>query len=106
MLEWEEHSVRKIHFTAKTSHFLATNRNITSFHDILKCLSYTTCDVLAVIFYKIFDSKELPSNWSTALIVPTLKSGAPSLANNYRGISLLTSSYKLLTSTAARRIEL
>ena len=84
MLEWEKHSVKKIHFTAKTSHFLTTNRNITSSHDIL---SYTACDVLAVIFNKIFDSKELPSIWSTALIVPTLKSGAPSLANNYRGIS-------------------
>ena len=62
--------------------------------------------MLAVVFNKIFDSKELPSNRSTALIVLTLKSGAPSLASNYRGISLLTSSYKLLTSTVARRKEL
>ena len=44
-----------------------------------------------------------PSNWTPTLIVTTLKSGAPSLANNYRGISF---SYKLSTPTVARRIEL
>ena len=73
--------------------------------EILKCFNLPTCNVLAALFNKIIDSGDLPQDWYTALIVPIFKSGSRSLTDNYRGISLLSSIYKLFTMIIAKRIE-
>ena len=41
-------------------------------------------------------SQALPKHWTTSLIVPIFKKGDPNDPNNYRGISLMDTSLKLL----------
>eukprot|EP01135_Chromosphaera_perkinsii_P004113 Nk52_evm20s270 gene=Nk52_evmTU20s270 len=52
----------------------------------------------------IFVKGIIPEIWQRAIIVPIYKSGSASDTNNYRGISLITSGLKLISSVVARRL--
>jgi hypothetical protein len=44
----------------------------------------------------IWNKEELPDQWKESIIVPIHKNGGKANSNNYRGISLISTSYKIL----------
>ena len=47
----------------------------------------------------------MPDDWKTAIIVPLYKKGEINDAKNYRGISLLSTAYKIYTEVIRNRLE-
>jgi hypothetical protein len=47
----------------------------------------------------VWNKEELPDQWKESIIVPIHKKGDKTDCNNYRGISLLSTSYKIKITT-------
>lgn len=62
-------------------------------------------DRLIAIIGKIWDGEEIPEDWKKAVIVPLFKKGDKEEPKNYRGISLLSTAYKLYTEVIRKRLE-
>ena len=60
---------------------------------------------LICVIGKIWDGDELPKDWRTGIIVPLFKKGDPNEAKNYRGITLLSTAYKIYTEVIRKRLE-
>jgi hypothetical protein len=64
-------------------------------------LIQTEGEILLFAIHKLINSvwnkEELPDQWKESIIVPIHKKGDKSDCNNYRGISLLSTSYKMLS---------
>jgi hypothetical protein len=52
----------------------------------------------------ICNNEELPEQWKESIIVPIYKKGDKTDCSNYRGISLLSSSYKIFSSILLSRL--
>jgi hypothetical protein len=52
----------------------------------------------------IWHKEELPQQWKESMIVPIYKKGNTTDCNNYRGISLLATSYKILSNILLARL--
>jgi hypothetical protein len=46
----------------------------------------------------IWNKEELPHQWKQSIVVPIHKKGGTTDCSNYRGISLLTTSYRILSN--------
>jgi hypothetical protein len=46
----------------------------------------------------VWNKEELPNQWKESIIVPIHKKGDKTDCNNYRGISLVLTSYKIVTN--------
>jgi hypothetical protein len=55
-------------------------------------------------FIKLIWNKELPHQWKESIVVPTHKKGDKTDCSNYRGISLLSTSYKILSNIPLSRL--
>jgi hypothetical protein len=53
----------------------------------------------------ISNKEELPDQWKEFIIVPIYKIGVENDCNNYRGISLLLTSYKVLSNIFLQRLS-
>jgi hypothetical protein len=64
-------------------------------------------EILMSVFHKLINScwskKELPDQWKESIIVPIHIKGDKSDCHNYRGISLLSTSYKILSNILLSR---
>ena len=60
---------------------------------------------LICVIGKVWDGEEIPEDWKTAIIVPLYKKGDANKPSNYRGISLLSSGYKLYTELILGRLQ-
>ena len=60
---------------------------------------------LELLFNKILDSGNFPTDWSTGIIVPIHKKGDINDPNNYRGITLVSCFAKLFTSVLNNRLK-
>ena len=60
---------------------------------------------LTKFFNIILDQESIPYEWRDAIVVPIHKKGAVELPGNYRGISLLSSVYKLFTGIIQKRLN-
>ncbi|KAI5738424.1 hypothetical protein M8J77_006867 [Diaphorina citri] len=60
---------------------------------------------LQKIIEQIWTTEKLPEDWSTAIIHPIHKKGDKSDPNNYRGISLLSVTYKIFSRALLNRAE-
>jgi hypothetical protein len=56
----------------------------------------TSMSVIHKLIISIWNKKEMSDQWKESIIVPTHKMGDKTNCNNYRGISLLSTSYKIL----------
>ena len=74
-------------------------------NEILK--SNNTLCMLHIFLAKVFDSGIMPKLWKTAIIKPLPKSSTidPRLPLQYRGVSLLSTVYKIFSSILNRRIS-
>jgi hypothetical protein len=52
----------------------------------------------------IWNKEELPDQWKESIIVPIHENGDKTDCNNYRGISLLSTSYKILSNILLSRL--
>lgn len=66
-------------------------------------------DILALqiheLILKVWAEETIPSEWSEALVIPIYKKGDKKLCSNYRGISLLNVTYKILSKLISKRLE-
>jgi hypothetical protein len=53
----------------------------------------------------IWNKEELPDQWKESIIVPIHKMGYKTDCNNYDGISLLSTSYKILSDILLSRLS-
>jgi hypothetical protein len=54
--------------------------------------------VIHKLINSIWNKEELPDEWKESIIVPIYKKGDKTDCNNYRGISLLSTSYQILSN--------
>src|SRR5690606_19305782 len=59
---------------------------------------------LCYLFNVVSDSQTIPQDWRNGLIVPLFKEGDREVANNYRGITLLSIVGKLFASILDKRL--
>jgi hypothetical protein len=78
--------------------------------EILTDLIQAGGEILLSAFYKLIKSvwnkEELPDQWKESVIVPVHKKGVKTDCNNYRGISLLSTAYKMLSNVLLSRLSL
>jgi hypothetical protein len=65
--------------------------------------------ILLSVIHKLINSvwnmEELPDQWKESIIVPVHKNGDKTDCNNYRGISLLSSSNKIISNILLSRLS-
>jgi hypothetical protein len=52
----------------------------------------------------VWNKEELPNQWKESIIIPVHKKGDKTECNNYRGISLLSTSYNILSNILLLRL--
>ena len=60
--------------------------------------------VIHKLIISIWNKEELPEEWKESIIVPIYKKGDKTDSNNYRGISLLPTTYKILSTVLLSRL--
>jgi hypothetical protein len=61
--------------------------------------------VIHKLINSIWNKEELPDQWKKSIIVPVHKEGGKTDCNNYCGISLLSTSYKMLLNILLSRLS-
>jgi hypothetical protein len=74
--------------------------------ELIKAGGGTICCVIQTLIISIWNKEELPGEWKESLIVPIWKKGDKTDCNNYRGISLLPATYKILSNILLSRLTL
>uniref|UniRef100_T1IQ27 Reverse transcriptase domain-containing protein n=1 Tax=Strigamia maritima TaxID=126957 RepID=T1IQ27_STRMM len=74
-------------------------------NEFWRSLSLRSMLLLLDVINRIWLAETWPDSWRDGLITPIYKTGDASLANNYRGITLLNTLCKIVTSMMAKRIS-
>ena len=53
----------------------------------------------------IWSEERMTNDWSQSILCPVLKKGDPTICSNYRGISLLSTAYKVLSGVLCNRLK-
>jgi hypothetical protein len=62
------------------------------------------CSEIHRLICSIWNKKELPQQWKESIIVPIHRNGDKTDCNNYRGISLSSTAYNILSSILLARL--
>ena len=65
--------------------------------ELVRCMHHLLCDIWSL--------ESMPSDWSLSLLCPVLKKGDATICINYRGISVLTIAFRILSSVLCERLE-
>jgi hypothetical protein len=66
--------------------------------ELIKARGRTICYAIHKLFMAIWNKDELPEVWKESIIAPIHKMGDKTDCNNYRGMSLLPTMYKILSN--------
>ena len=66
--------------------------------EFIKAGSRTICYEIHKLIISIWNKEELPEEWKKSIVVPSYKRGDKTDFSNYRGISLLPTTYKILSN--------
>jgi hypothetical protein len=66
----------------------------------------TLCSEIHKLICSIWNKEELPQQWKESIILPVHKKGDKTDCNNYRGLSLLSTAYKILSNILLVRLTL
>jgi len=69
--------------------------------ELIKAGGGTTCGEIHMLITSIWKKEKLPEEWKESIIVPIHK-GDKTDCNNYRGISLLPTTYKILSNICSQ----
>jgi len=72
--------------------------------ELIKASGRTTCRAIHKLIISIWNKEELPEEWKESIIVPIYKKGDKTDCNNYRGISLFPTTYKILPNILLLRL--
>jgi sorting nexin-29 len=72
--------------------------------ELIKAGGETLYSEIHKLICSICNKEELPQQWKESIIVPILKKGDKIDCNNYRGISLLSTAYKILSNIFLARL--
>jgi len=72
--------------------------------ELFKAWSRTIRCVIHKLIIAIWNKEELPEEWKESVIVPIHKKGDKTECNNYRGISLLPTTYKSMSNILLSRL--
>jgi len=73
---------------------------------MIKARGRKICIEIHKLFISIWNKEELPEEWKESTIAPIHKKGDKTDCNNYRGISLLPTSHKILSNILLSRLIL
>jgi hypothetical protein len=62
-------------------------------------------NIPAELINSVWNKEKLPGQWKESIIVPVYKKGDKTDCNNYRGMSLLSTSYKILSNILLKRLS-
>jgi 3-deoxy-D-manno-octulosonic acid (KDO) 8-phosphate synthase len=65
----------------------------------------TLLSVINNLINSIWNKEKLPDQWKESIIVPVHKKSNKTDCNNYRGIALLSTSYKILSNIRLSRLS-
>jgi len=72
--------------------------------ELIKARGRTICCAIHNLIISIWNKEKLPEEWKESIIVPIYKKGDKTDCNNYRGISLLPTTYKILSNILLSRL--
>ena len=72
--------------------------------ELIKAGGRTICYQIHKLIISIWNKDELPEEWKQLIIVPIYKKGNKTDCSNYRGISLFTTTYKILFNILLARL--
>jgi hypothetical protein len=72
--------------------------------ELIKTWGETLCSEIHKLICSIWNKEELPQQRKESIIVPIHKKGDKSDCNNYQGISLLSTVYKILSNILLARL--
>ena len=64
-----------------------------------------TLHYLTILFNNIFTSGIVPESWGYSIVCPILKKGSTADPNNFRGVSLINSMFKIFTNILTNRLN-
>jgi len=70
--------------------------------ELIKTGGRTICIAIHKLIISIWNMGELPEEWKESIIVPIYKKGDKTDFNNYRGISLLPTTYKIFPTSCSQ----
>jgi len=72
--------------------------------ELIKAGSRTICLEIHKFITSIWKKEKLPEDWKESIIIPIHKKGDKTDCGNYRGISLLPTTYKILSNILLSRL--
>jgi hypothetical protein len=72
--------------------------------ELMKAGSRTICFEIHKLIISIWNKEKLPEEWKESIIVPSYKKHVKTDFGNYRGISLLPVTYKILSNILLSRL--
>jgi hypothetical protein len=72
--------------------------------ELIKAGVRTICLEIHKLITSIWKKEKLPEEWKESIVVPIRKKGDKTDCNNYRGISLLPTTYKILSNILLSRL--
>ena len=72
--------------------------------ELIKAGGRRICLEIHELITSIWKKEKLPEEWKESIIIPIQKKGDKTDCSNYRGISLLPTSYKILSNTLLSRL--
>jgi len=72
--------------------------------ELIKAKGKTICCEVHKLIISVWNKEEFRDEWKESIIIPTYKKGDKTDCSNYRGISLLPTTYKILSSILLSRL--